>query len=81
MVSKYYGVYLMPQFFPFARDPVVYYLVGISTVVNRRLALKKEGRLQEELQRFGKESDIHAHTATTPTPLPNVGQPGRTGDD
>ncbi|RUP48471.1 hypothetical protein BC936DRAFT_144516 [Jimgerdemannia flammicorona] len=55
--------------------------VGISTVVNRRLALKKEGRLQEELQRFGKESDIHAHTATTPTPLPNVGQPGRTGDD
>ncbi|KAM3582701.1 hypothetical protein VKS41_005342 [Umbelopsis sp. WA50703] len=64
----------------------VYYVVNIGVMVNRRMELKKQGKLEEELaklsrQRFGEnanidQSGLHSETTTTPTPLPETSQPG-----
>ncbi|KAJ2956811.1 hypothetical protein NQZ79_g7397 [Umbelopsis isabellina] len=64
----------------------VYYVVNIGVMVNRRMELKKQGKLDEELaklarQRFGEnanidQSGLHSETLTTPTPLPESNQPG-----
>ncbi|CAO3678017.1 unnamed protein product, partial [Umbelopsis vinacea] len=63
-----------------------YYVVNIGVMVNRRMELKKQGRLDEELaklarQRFGESANVdasglHSETLTTPTPLPSSEQPG-----
>ncbi|KAG0167923.1 hypothetical protein DFQ28_004694 [Apophysomyces sp. BC1034] len=62
----------------------VYYVANIGTLVNQRLHLKKEGKLQEELARLHElaesrninDNGLHAETATTPTPIPDTEQPG-----
>ncbi|GAB5586868.1 hypothetical protein Unana1_01768 [Umbelopsis nana] len=64
----------------------VYYVVNIGVMVNRRMELKKQGKLDEELarlarQRYGENanidaSDLHSETLTTPTPMPSYEQPG-----
>ncbi|KAH8551303.1 hypothetical protein BGW37DRAFT_426158 [Umbelopsis sp. PMI_123] len=64
----------------------VYYVFNIGVMVNRRMELKKQGRLDEELaklarQRFGENANVdasglHSETLTTPTPLPSHDQPG-----
>ncbi|KAI8582814.1 hypothetical protein K450DRAFT_224919 [Umbelopsis ramanniana AG] len=68
----------------------VYYVVNIGVMVNRRMELKKQGRLDEELaklarQRFGESANVdasglHSETLTTPTPLPMSEQPGASVD-
>ncbi|KAI9288588.1 hypothetical protein BC943DRAFT_316937 [Umbelopsis sp. AD052] len=68
----------------------VYYVVNIGVMVNRRMELKKQGRLDEELaklarKRFGESANVdgsglHSETLTTPTPLPMSEQPGASVD-
>ncbi|ORY97813.1 hypothetical protein BCR43DRAFT_490402 [Syncephalastrum racemosum] len=59
----------------------VYYMVNIGVLVNRRMELKKEGKLQEELSKYTfmgekPQSQLHAQTETTPCPTPDNSQPG-----
>ncbi|OBZ84701.1 hypothetical protein A0J61_07248 [Choanephora cucurbitarum] len=59
----------------------VYYMVNVGMLVNRRMELKKEGRLHDELTRLNtqldsKDHQLHAETPTTPTPLPDANRPG-----
>ncbi|KAI8967769.1 hypothetical protein BDF20DRAFT_899150 [Mycotypha africana] len=70
----------------------VYYMVNIGVLVNRRMELKKQGKLHEELARLNdiyeanvnkhkqnESSPLHAETTTTPTPFPSTSQPGELG--
>ncbi|KAI7907716.1 uncharacterized protein BX663DRAFT_491818 [Cokeromyces recurvatus] len=67
----------------------VYYMVNVGMLVNRRMELKKQGKLQEELARLNgildlqknDEKILHAETSTTPTPLPDTSIPGETVKD
>ncbi|RCH86648.1 hypothetical protein CU097_010554, partial [Rhizopus azygosporus] len=64
----------------------VYYMVNVGMLVNRRMELKKQGKLQEELARLNGLMDqqndriLHAETSTTPTPLPDTDTPGTVKD-
>ncbi|KAF7728500.1 hypothetical protein EC973_006053 [Apophysomyces ossiformis] len=68
----------------FLAGTTVYYVANIGSLVNHRLQLKKEGKLQEELARLHELAEarnnngdsLHAETETTPTPIPAVEQPG-----
>ncbi|KAL1934136.1 hypothetical protein VTP01DRAFT_6318 [Rhizomucor pusillus] len=73
----------------FLAGTTVYYMVNVGYLVNRRMELKKQGKLEEELARLhgnflGDRSksetskSLHAETVCTPTPLPNSDQPGNT---
>ncbi|CDH56255.1 predicted protein [Lichtheimia corymbifera JMRC:FSU:9682] len=72
----------------FLAGTTVYYMVNVGCLVNRRMELKKQGKLEEELARLtgtfmkSEMQGAHAETATTPTPMPPTEQPGRecTGD-
>ncbi|KAI8051051.1 uncharacterized protein B0P05DRAFT_562747 [Gilbertella persicaria] len=66
----------------------VYYMVNVGMLVNRRMELKKQGKLHEELARLNTvlenqqaEKALHAETSTTPTPFPDTSQPGSTPRD
>ncbi|KAL9540834.1 hypothetical protein MBANPS3_009465 [Mucor bainieri] len=61
----------------------VYYMVNVGMLVNRRMELKKQGKLHEELARLNDvleaqqaQKSLHAETSTTPTPFPNTNRPG-----
>ncbi|KAI8376203.1 uncharacterized protein BYT42DRAFT_573752 [Radiomyces spectabilis] len=69
----------------FLAGTTVYYMVNVGVLVDRRMKLKKEGRLEEELARWNgipppakRESpnSLHAETDTTPTPMPTNDRPG-----
>ncbi|KAL0084784.1 hypothetical protein J3Q64DRAFT_1835165 [Phycomyces blakesleeanus] len=68
----------------FLAGTTVYYMVNVGVLVNRRIHLKKEGKLEEELARMsgnfwkagGDSQELHAETQTTPTPVPSAEQPG-----
>ncbi|KAG2222861.1 hypothetical protein INT45_000476 [Circinella minor] len=74
----------------FLAGTTVYYMVNIGMLVNRRMELKKQGKLQEELARLTGMAPpqppqpsrdmghLHAETATTPTPMATNAQPGCT---
>ncbi|KAI8997356.1 hypothetical protein BDB01DRAFT_752289 [Pilobolus umbonatus] len=71
----------------FLAGTTVYYVVNISMLVNRRIELKKQGKLQEELGRLNDileaqlaEKALHAETSTTPTPIPDNERPGNIKD-
>ncbi|KAI9482980.1 MAG: hypothetical protein EXX96DRAFT_615979 [Benjaminiella poitrasii] len=67
----------------------VYYMVNVGMLVNRRMELKKQGKLHEELARLNgmvetqnNEKSLHAETSTTPTPFPpDSSRPGETVND
>ncbi|CDS06657.1 hypothetical protein LRAMOSA09184 [Lichtheimia ramosa] len=68
----------------FLAGTTVYYMVNVGCLVNRRMELKKQGKLEEELARltgtFMKSDNMqgaHAETECTPTPMPPTEQPGR----
>ncbi|OZJ05795.1 hypothetical protein BZG36_01271 [Bifiguratus adelaidae] len=63
---------------------LVWYLANIGVMVNHRLELRREGRLQEELyqlskERWGRAENEGAHSSVTkPTPLPvDATRPGQ----
>ncbi|KAI8879960.1 hypothetical protein K501DRAFT_17675 [Backusella circina FSU 941] len=62
----------------------VYYMVNVGFLVNRRIGLKKEGKLHEELARLNAMNEDrngpHAETSTTPTPFPDTDRPGTIKD-
>ncbi|KAG0744987.1 hypothetical protein G6F57_002386 [Rhizopus arrhizus] len=66
----------------FLAGTTVYYMVNVGVLVNRRMELKKQGKLHEELARLNglmeqsENTSIHAETSTTPTPLPDTDTPG-----
>ncbi|KAI7869478.1 hypothetical protein BDF14DRAFT_1880030 [Spinellus fusiger] len=67
----------------FLAGTTVYYMVNVGVLVNRRIHLKKQGKLEEELARMsgnfwkaGGDQGLHAETATTPTPVPSADTPG-----
>ncbi|KAI9031714.1 hypothetical protein CLU79DRAFT_729750 [Phycomyces nitens] len=68
----------------FLAGTTVYYMVNVGVLVNRRIHLKKEGKLEEELARMsgnfwkagGDNQELQAETSTTPTPVPSADQPG-----
>ncbi|KAI9244025.1 hypothetical protein BDA99DRAFT_566418 [Phascolomyces articulosus] len=73
----------------FLAGTTVYYMVNVGMLVNRRMELKKQGKLEEELARLtgiappqkttvGDKNHLHAETATTPTPMATNAQPGCT---
>ncbi|KAI8139530.1 hypothetical protein BJV82DRAFT_626429 [Fennellomyces sp. T-0311] len=66
----------------FLAGTTVYYMVNVGMLVNRRMELKKQGKLEEELARLtgisGDQNRLHAETATTPTPMATNAQPGCT---
>ncbi|KAI9496656.1 hypothetical protein BDB00DRAFT_101929 [Zychaea mexicana] len=68
----------------FLAGTTVYYMVNVGMLVNRRMELKKQGKLEEELARLtgisssGDKNHLHAETATTPTPMASNDQPGCT---
>ncbi|CAO3639177.1 unnamed protein product [Mucor hiemalis] len=72
----------------FLAGTTVYYMVNISMLVNRKLELKKQGKLHEELGRLNdileaqqaSKAGLHAETSTTPTPFPDTGRPGQVKD-
>lgn len=75
----------------FLAGTTVYYMVNISMLVNRRMELKKQGKLHEELGRLNDILEaqqaskngggaLHAETSTTPTPFPDTDRPGQVKD-
>ncbi|ORX46480.1 hypothetical protein DM01DRAFT_300975 [Hesseltinella vesiculosa] len=52
----------------------IYYMVGIGKMVNMRMELKKQGKLQEELQRhmenYGSKSSDEHSVETNPRSVP-----------
>ncbi|KAI9315339.1 hypothetical protein BX666DRAFT_1861416 [Dichotomocladium elegans] len=70
----------------FLTGTTIYYMVNVGVLVNRRMELKKQGKLEEELARLtgtfmkNENGDIHAETMTTPCPMPATDQPGKVDD-
>ncbi|KAI8047643.1 hypothetical protein BDF21DRAFT_434105 [Thamnidium elegans] len=72
----------------FLAGTTVYYMVNVGMLVNRRMELKKQGKLHEELGRLNdileaqtaSKKSLHAETSTTPTPFPDTGRAGQVKD-